>query len=87
MKTLHIEPGSPWESAYSEILYTLEETANLIERSRIHYNTVRPHASLGYRPLAPQTPELYLNRWTTLMGAGQKVCASKILKSELNFPW
>ena len=27
----------------------------VIERWRVHYNTVRPHSSLGYRPPAPQT--------------------------------
>ena len=29
----------------------------LIEQWRRHYNTVRPHSSLGYRPPAPQTIE------------------------------
>ena len=28
--------------------------AVLIERWRRHYNTVRPHGSLGYRPPAPE---------------------------------
>jgi putative transposase len=27
----------------------------LIEQWRRHYNTVRPHSALGYRPPAPQT--------------------------------
>ena len=27
----------------------------LVERWRRHYNTVRPHSSLGYRPPAPET--------------------------------
>ena len=27
----------------------------VIERWRRHYNTVRPHSSLGYRPPAPET--------------------------------
>lgn len=27
----------------------------LIERWRRHYNAVRPHSSLGYRPPAPET--------------------------------
>ena len=68
VKTLFIEPGSPWENGYvesfngklsdelldGEIFYTLREAKVLIERWRIHYNTVRPHSSLGYRPPAPQ---------------------------------
>jgi transposase InsO family protein len=68
-KTLYIEPGSPWENGYcesfngklrdellnGEIFYSLKEAKVIIERWRNHYNTVRPHSSLGYRPPAPQT--------------------------------
>jgi putative transposase len=68
-QTLFIEPGSPWENGYNEsfngklrdellngeIFYTLKEAQVIIERWREHYNTVRPHSSLGYRPPAPQT--------------------------------
>jgi transposase InsO family protein len=38
-----------------EIFYTLEEARVLIEAWRRHYNTVRPHSSLGYHPPAPET--------------------------------
>lgn len=38
-----------------EIFCTLHEAKVLIERWRRHYNTVRPHSALGYRPPAPQT--------------------------------
>jgi transposase InsO family protein len=69
VKTLYIEPGSPWENGYVEsfngklrdellnveIFDTLLEAQVLVERWRIHYNTVRPHSALGYRPPAPQT--------------------------------
>ncbi len=69
VKTLYIEPGSPWENGYNEsfngrlrdellngeIFYTLKEAKVVIEQWRYHYNTVRPHSSLGYRPPAPQT--------------------------------
>lgn len=69
VKTLFIEPGSPWENGYiesfngklrnellnGEIFDTLQEAQILIERWRVHYNTVRPHSSLGYRPPAPET--------------------------------
>jgi transposase InsO family protein len=69
VKTLYIEPGSPWENGYNEsfngklrdellngeIFYTLREAQVLIEQWRRHYNTVRPHSALGYRPPAPQT--------------------------------
>lgn len=67
--TLYIEPGSPWENGYcesfngklrdellnGEIFYSLKEARVLIEQWRRHYNTRRPHSSLGYRPPAPQT--------------------------------
>jgi transposase InsO family protein len=67
--TLFIEPGSPWENGYvesfigklrdellnREIFYTLKEAAILIEQWRRHYNGVRPHSALGYRPPAPET--------------------------------
>ena len=68
VKTLYIAPGSPWENGYNEsfngklgdelldgeIFYSLKEAQVLIERWRHHYNTVRPHSALGYRPPAPQ---------------------------------
>ena len=37
-----------------EIFYTLQEAKVVIESWRQHYNTVRPHSSLGYRPPAPE---------------------------------
>jgi transposase InsO family protein len=68
VRTLFIEPGSPWENGYCEsfngklrdevldreIFHTLREAQVLIERWRIEYNTFRPHSSLGYRPPAPE---------------------------------
>jgi putative transposase len=67
-KTAYIAPGSPWENGYiesfnarlrdelldGEIFYTLKEARIIVESWRHHYNTVRPHASLGYRPPAPE---------------------------------
>lgn len=77
--TLYIEPGSPWENGCcesfngklrdellnGEIFYSLKEATIVIEQWRKHYNTIRPHSSLQYRPPAPQTslPEmLHLDR-------------------------
>jgi len=37
-----------------EIFYSLKEAQVLIEQWRRHYNEVRPHSSLGYRPPAPR---------------------------------
>jgi putative transposase len=67
-KTAYINPGSPWENGYcesfnsklrdkllnGEIFYTLKEAKIVIEEWRRHYNTIRPHSSLGYRPPAPE---------------------------------
>jgi len=68
VKTLFIEPGSPWENGYiesfngklrdellnGEIFYTVQEAMVLIEMWRRHYNQIRPHSSLDYRPPAPE---------------------------------
>src|SRR5687768_2934136 len=35
-------------------IFSLREAEILIESWRRHYNRVRPHASLGYRPPAPE---------------------------------
>lgn len=67
VKTLYIEPGSPWENGYNEsfngklrdellkreLFYSLAEAQYLVETWRQHFNQVRPHSSLGYRPPAP----------------------------------
>jgi len=69
VKTLFIEPGSPWENGYNEsfngklrdevlngeIFYTLTEARVIIEGWRHAYHTFRPHSSLGYRPPAPES--------------------------------
>jgi len=66
-RTAFIEPGSPWENGYcesfnsklrdellnGEIFYSLAEARIVIEGWRVHYNTQRPHSSLGYKPPAP----------------------------------
>ena len=68
-RTAYIEPGSPWENGYcesfnarfrdellnGEIFYTLKEARVVIEDWRRHYNTVRPHSALGWKPPAPET--------------------------------
>ena len=68
VKTLYIEPGkSLGKMAYNEsfngklrdellnreLFYSLAEARYLIECWRRHYNQIRPHSSLGYRPPAP----------------------------------
>lgn len=67
-RTAYIERGSPWENGYvesfngrlrdellnGEIFTTLKEAQIVIEAWRQHYNRVRPHSSLGYKPPAPE---------------------------------
>ena len=74
VKTLFIEPGSPWENGYvesfngklrdellnREIFTTLTEAKILIEQWRKEYNHIRPHSSLGYRPPAPEAVMAYI---------------------------
>ena len=62
MRTLYVEPGSPWENAYSETfisrfgdeLLKREEFSGLLEAKvpveeyRNRYNQERPHSALGY---------------------------------------
>ena len=42
-----------------EVFYTLKEAKVLIEQWRNHYNTIRPHSALGYRPPAPEATRHY----------------------------
>ena len=45
-----------WEQFLNgELFYTLNEAQIMTERWRTHYNTVRPHSSLGGQPSAPET--------------------------------
>ena len=69
VKTLYIEPGSPWENGYNEsfngklrdeclnmeLFNHLREARIIIEHWRRQYNTIRPHSSLQYKPPAPET--------------------------------
>lgn len=82
VRTLYIEPGSPWQNAYSEtfnsrfedellnreIFTSLTEAQVLVEQYRIAYQHERPHSSLGYR-----TPAEFVAQQTT--GLGQSVAS------------
>jgi putative transposase len=86
-KALYTEPGSPWENGYyesfnsklrdeflnGEIFYSMRELRVLAERWSLHYNTVRSHSSLGYKP---PSPEAWLANHT---GYGE-------VESKLRFP-
>ncbi len=61
VRTLFIQPGSPWENGYNEsfngklrdellngeIFYSLKEVEILTERWRQEYNTIRPQPAAG----------------------------------------
>jgi putative transposase len=63
IKTIYIEPGSPWENGFVESfhgrfrdeclnreqLWTLTEARVVIEDFRVDYNVRRPHSGLDYR--------------------------------------
>ena len=87
VKTLFIEPGSPWENGYNEsfngkfrdellnreLFFTLKEAKIVIENWRREYNTIRPHSSLNNRPPAPEAilPPLLHQPW--VIGPGQEM--------------
>jgi len=82
VKTLFIEPGSPWENGYNEsfngkfrdellnreLFFTLKEAKIIIENWRREYNTIRPHSSLNNRPPAPEAilPMGLQQPWVTM---------------------
>jgi len=63
VKTLYIEPGSPWQNGHvesfsdslrdeclnRELMLSVAETRVVIEDYRRHYNEERPHGGIGYR--------------------------------------
>lgn len=72
-----IEPGAPWQNAFVESFngklcdellaieefHTLLEAKVMAEDYRQHFNTYRPHSSLGYR-----TPNEFTLNWNTNPG-------------------
>ena len=70
IKTLYIDPGSPWQNGYIESFHSrfrdeclnrewllnLHEARVVIEDWRQYYNTERPHSQLGYL-----SPECFIN--------------------------
>ena len=76
-KVTYIERGSPWVNGYiesfnarlrdelphGEVFYSLREAQIVVESWRRHYNTIRPHASLDYKPPAPEVFVPALAAW------------------------
>jgi len=95
VKTLFIEPGSPWENGYcesfnskhrdellaAEAFSTIQEAQVLIEHWRLHYNAIRPHSSLGYRPPAPEAilPPAYSLTYAVLRPAQMLATTGRVL--------
>lgn len=86
VKTLYIDPGSPWQNGYvesfhdkfrreclsRELLYTLTEARVVIERWRHKFNWIRPHRSLKMN-----TPREYATMVAGITGSPQDTsCAS-----------
>ena len=73
VKTLYIEPGSPWQNPFiesfhsrfrdeclnQEIFFSIAETRVVVEDYRRLYNGERPHSSLGYK-----TPDQFAQNLT-----------------------
>lgn len=80
VKTLYIEPGSPWENAYSEsfnsrlrdellkreLFRGIQEAKYLVKKYVEEYNQRRPHSSLGYK-----TPVAFARQQGVTVGAAQ----------------
>lgn len=89
VKTAFIEPGSPWENGYNEsfngrlrdeclngeMFYNIREAQVIIEDWRRHYNHIRPHSALGYKP--PKPMMRIANPNTTMKGY---ICSAPLLK-------
>ena len=94
-KTAYIAPGSPWENGYiesfnarlrdellnGEIFYSLREAQVIIESWRRHYNLVRPHQSLGYRPPAPEVFVPSFAAWPSARAASAPTAMLGLAKS------
>jgi transposase InsO family protein len=79
IKTLYIEPGSPWQNGHvesfngslrdeclnRELILSVAEARVLAEDYRRHYNTERPHGGIGY-----QTPAEFA-RETQALGSSR----------------
>jgi transposase InsO family protein len=90
-RTAYITPGSPWENGYvesfnaqvrdelldGEIFYTLKEAQIMIEDWRRHYNTIRPHGALGYRPPAPEVFVPASTAWKAVLAQPNKHLVEK----------
>lgn len=85
IKTIYIDPGSPWQNGFIESfnarlrheclnreqLFTLTEARVVIEDWRWKYNHIRPHGSLGYISPVEFEQELLAEELKTGMGSSR----------------
>ena len=85
IKTIYIDPGSPWRNGFvesfhgrfrdgclnREVLWTLTEAHVVIEDFRCEYNERRPHGKLGYQSPARFAAQLRPLTSTSLAKARQ----------------
>ena len=90
VKTLFIEPGSPWENGYiesfngkfrdeflnGEVFDSVIEARVLTERWRRVYNTVRPHSGLGGNS---PVPEAFCQFPSDLLGVSGKLAKPRAM--------
>jgi transposase InsO family protein len=90
VKTLYIEPGSPWENGYiesfngklrdellnRELFLNLVEARYVIEQWREEYNNLRPHSSLMYQTPARFSKTCVLSGSATLRQKERDNCLS-----------
>ena len=83
IKTIYIEPGSPWQNGFvesfhgrlrdeclnQEVLWTLTEARVVVADFRQHYNHSRPHGKLGHQ--SPARFAAQVSRLTSSVEAGQ----------------
>jgi transposase InsO family protein len=98
VKTLYIEPGSPWENAYlesfngkledellgRELFTSLTEAQVLVEQWRVEYNLERPHSSLGYRTPAEFAATCAAGNVASAAGAATAFDLSQVEENESN---
>ncbi len=85
IKTIYIDPGSPWQNGFIESfnarlrgeclnreqLFTLTEARVVIEDWRWKYNHIRPHGSLGYTSPIEFEQALLAEELSTGMGSSR----------------
>lgn len=98
VKTLYIEPGSPWQNAYvesfngkledellgREMFTSLTEAKVLVEQYRVEYNHERPHSSLDYRTPVEFAASCVLDNVASAAGAATAFDLSQAEGREIN---